>query len=125
MALRKAFPQERKYDFWNILMCYLINKDASLPEKDRTLFGMLAFRLVSKAAEAVPKDKVRREPWMLKWGLYLPIIDTLEGSDYKPWKSCADARRAVSSDEDLCKPRPCARSDQLAPMRDLWPRVTL
>jgi N-terminal acetyltransferase B complex non-catalytic subunit len=59
MALRKAFPKERNYDFWNVLMCYLIHKDASRPEKERLLFGTLAYRLISKAAEAVPTDKVR------------------------------------------------------------------
>jgi len=59
MALRKGFSKERNYDFWNILMCYLINKDVSRPEKERTLFGTLAYRLISKAAEAVPTSKVR------------------------------------------------------------------
>jgi N-terminal acetyltransferase B complex non-catalytic subunit len=59
MALRKGFSKERNYDFWNILMCYLINKDVSRPEKERTLFGTLAYRLISKAAEAVPTEKVR------------------------------------------------------------------
>ena len=58
MALRKSFQKERNYDFWNILMCYLIHNDPSRPEKERTLFGTLAFRLISKAAEAVPVDKV-------------------------------------------------------------------
>jgi hypothetical protein len=59
MALRKGFPKERNYDFWNVLMCYFIYKDASRPEKERILFGTLAYRLISKAAEAVPTDKVR------------------------------------------------------------------
>jgi hypothetical protein len=40
-------------------MCYLINKDVSRPEKESTLFGTLAYRLISKAAEAVPTEKVR------------------------------------------------------------------
>jgi len=59
MALRKGSPKERNYDFWNMLMCYLIYKDLSRQEKERTLFGTLAYRLISKAAEAVPTDKVR------------------------------------------------------------------
>jgi N-terminal acetyltransferase B complex non-catalytic subunit len=59
MALRKGFSKDRNYDFWNILMCYLISRDVSRPEKERTLFGTLAYRLISKAAEAVPTDKVR------------------------------------------------------------------
>ena len=59
MALRKSFPKERNYNFWNVVMCYLIHNDSSRSEKERTLFGTLAFRLISKAAEAVPIDKVR------------------------------------------------------------------
>ena len=59
MALRKGFPKERNFDFWNVLLCYLINKDVLRPERERILFGNLAYRLISKAAEAVPTDKVR------------------------------------------------------------------
>ena len=59
MTLRKLFPKDRNYEIWNILMCYFIHMDVSLPEKDRTLFGNLAYRLISKAAESVPVDKVR------------------------------------------------------------------
>jgi hypothetical protein len=59
MALKKAFPSDRNYDFWNILLCYLISQDMSLAEKDRTLFGMLAYRLTSKAAADVPTTQVR------------------------------------------------------------------
>jgi len=60
MALRKAFLKERQYDYWNILMCYLVHKDSALPEKDRSLFGTLAYRMISKAAESVVTDKVGR-----------------------------------------------------------------
>ena len=58
MALRKGFPKDRNYDFWNTLMCYLISKDMSASEKDRTLYGTLAYRMICKAAEAVPADNV-------------------------------------------------------------------
>jgi len=58
MTLKKAFPRERMYDFWNILMCYLIHEDRNVPEKDRKLFGTLANRMISKAAQAGPPDKV-------------------------------------------------------------------
>jgi N-terminal acetyltransferase B complex non-catalytic subunit len=58
MALRKAFPTERNYDFWNILLCFLVQQDDRATEKERTLFGTLAYRLVSKAAEAAPTDSV-------------------------------------------------------------------
>lgn len=58
MALRKASPKERKYDFWNILMCYLIHEDESFLEKDRKLFGTLANRMIVKATQAGQGDKV-------------------------------------------------------------------
>lgn len=58
MALRKAFPKERQYEFWNILMYFLIHEDKSLLEKDRALFGTLAYRLITKAVEAIPNEKV-------------------------------------------------------------------
>ena len=58
MALRKGFPKDRNYDFWNILMCYLISKDESASEKERALYGTLAYRMICKAAEAVPADNV-------------------------------------------------------------------
>ena len=58
MVLKKAFPKERMYDFWNILMCYLIHQDHNVPEKDRNLFGTLANRMISKAAQSGPPEKV-------------------------------------------------------------------
>jgi N-terminal acetyltransferase B complex non-catalytic subunit len=58
MGLRNSFPKERQYEFWNIAMCYLIHKQEDLPEKDRTLFGTLAYRMISKAAESIPVDQV-------------------------------------------------------------------
>jgi N-terminal acetyltransferase B complex non-catalytic subunit len=58
VALRKAFPKERKYDFWKTLFSYLIQKDPTLEDNLRQLFGTLAYRFISKAAETVPKDKV-------------------------------------------------------------------
>ena len=59
MALRKAFAKDRQYEFWNILMYFLVHKDTTVPEKDRSLLGTLAYRLISKAAEAIPTDPVR------------------------------------------------------------------
>src|ERR1700753_148878 len=69
MGLRKSFPKERQYEFWNIAMCYLIHMDQTLLEKDRTLFGTLAYRMVSKAAEIIPLDQVcprflNLHPWL-------------------------------------------------------------
>ncbi len=58
MALRKAFPQDRQYDYWNILMYFLVYKDASVPETDRNLSGTLAYRLIRKAAESIATDTV-------------------------------------------------------------------
>ncbi|KAK4940477.1 hypothetical protein LTR10_019461 [Elasticomyces elasticus] len=57
MGLRKSFPKDRNYEFWNIMMCYLIHMQEGLPEKDRTLFGTLAYRMISKAAETIPADQ--------------------------------------------------------------------
>ncbi|KIW26278.1 uncharacterized protein PV07_09389 [Cladophialophora immunda] len=56
MGLRNSFSKERDYEFWNILMCYLIHMQPDLPDKDRTLFGTLAYRMISKAAEAIPMN---------------------------------------------------------------------
>ena len=58
MGLRKSFPNERHYEFWNIAMCHLIHMQHDLPEKDRILFGTLAYRMMSKAAEIIPPDQV-------------------------------------------------------------------
>jgi N-terminal acetyltransferase B complex non-catalytic subunit len=58
MGLRNTFPQEREYEFWNTQMCFLINRQDDLPEKDRMLFGTLAYRMISKAAEGITKDEV-------------------------------------------------------------------
>ncbi|KAJ4505984.1 hypothetical protein HRR83_008499 [Exophiala dermatitidis] len=57
MGLRKSFPRDRNYEFWNILMCFLIHMQRDLPEKDRMLFGTLAYRMISKAAETIPTDQ--------------------------------------------------------------------
>ncbi|OAL23800.1 hypothetical protein AYO22_06119 [Fonsecaea multimorphosa] len=57
MGLRNSFSKERDYEFWNILMCHLIHMQQDLPDKDRTLFGTLAYRMISKAAEAIPKNE--------------------------------------------------------------------
>lgn len=59
MAIRKRSPKERKYEIWTVFMCYLIYKDPSVSEKERTMFGTLAYRMLSKAAEAVPTKEVR------------------------------------------------------------------
>ncbi len=59
MGLRKSFPKDRNYEFWNIMMCHLIHEQHDLPEKDRMLFGTLAYRMITKAAEIIPTDQVR------------------------------------------------------------------
>lgn len=71
MGLRKSFPKERNYEFWNIMMCSLIQSDRTQADKDRNLFGTLAFRMISKAAETIPTDQVRLED--LKMHSLLPI----------------------------------------------------
>jgi N-terminal acetyltransferase B complex non-catalytic subunit len=59
VALQKAFPKERKYNFWKTLFSYLVHGDPTLEDGQRKLFGMLAYRFISKAAETVPEDKVQ------------------------------------------------------------------
>ncbi|PYH77225.1 cytoskeleton organization protein [Aspergillus uvarum CBS 121591] len=56
MSLQSNFPKTRKYYFWAIFLCYLISVDAGASEAERKLFGTLAYRMISKAAESVPQD---------------------------------------------------------------------
>ncbi|KAL4873208.1 hypothetical protein BDV12DRAFT_98695 [Aspergillus spectabilis] len=56
MSLQNNFPKKRKYYIWAIFLCYLIAVDEASSEVDRKLFGTLAYRMVSKAAESVPSD---------------------------------------------------------------------
>ncbi|KAL1965647.1 hypothetical protein VTN77DRAFT_5324 [Rasamsonia byssochlamydoides] len=56
MSLQNNFPKSRKYYFWAIFLCYLITVDPSASDADRKLFGTLAYRMISKAAESVPAD---------------------------------------------------------------------
>ena len=59
MGLRKSFPKERNYEFWNIMMCHLIQQDTdAVDEKTRTLFATLAYRMISKAAEQIQTEQV-------------------------------------------------------------------
>jgi N-terminal acetyltransferase B complex non-catalytic subunit len=58
MGLRKSFPKDRNYEFWNIMMCSLIQRDGTQADKDRNLFGTLAFRMISKAADTISTDQV-------------------------------------------------------------------
>lgn len=58
MGLQKAFPKERNYSFWKTLFSYLIQEDPTLENNQRKLFGTLAYRFISKAADTVPADKV-------------------------------------------------------------------
>lgn len=76
MGMRNNFPKERHYEFWNILMCHLISRQESLPEKDRTLFGTLAYRMMTKAAEAIPVGEVCLAP-----GKETAISDIITGAD--------------------------------------------
>ncbi|RMZ81968.1 hypothetical protein DV737_g2267, partial [Chaetothyriales sp. CBS 132003] len=56
-SFKKAFPKERQYEFWNVVMCFLVHLDSSVDEKQRALFGMLAYRMLVKLAEAVPTQQ--------------------------------------------------------------------
>ncbi|KAJ6171992.1 N-acetyltransferase B complex non-catalytic subunit [Penicillium chermesinum] len=56
MSLQKNFPRERKYYFWAIFTSHQISVDEKSSEADCKLFGTLAYRMIVKAAEEVPKD---------------------------------------------------------------------
>ena len=71
-------------------MCYLIYQDQSVSEKERTMFGTLAYRMLSKAAEAVPKREVRR---------FLPA--PLFGADIPMKEELLSAGKAIQSPEEL------------------------
>ncbi|RMD44340.1 hypothetical protein DV735_g837, partial [Chaetothyriales sp. CBS 134920] len=55
-SFRKAFPKERQYEFWNVVMCFLAHLDPTVDTKQRALFGTLAYRMLVKLAEAVPNQ---------------------------------------------------------------------
>ncbi|GJP87757.1 cytoskeleton organization protein [Aspergillus niger] len=55
-AQKSNFPKTRKYHLWAIFLSYLVSIDQASSEADRKLFGMLAYRMISKAAESVPSD---------------------------------------------------------------------
>ncbi|KIV94471.1 hypothetical protein PV10_02237 [Exophiala mesophila] len=58
MGLRKSFPKDRNYEFWNIMMCHLIHQDHDgVDEKTRLLFATLAYRMITKAAETTGTDE--------------------------------------------------------------------
>ncbi|KAB8246836.1 N-acetyltransferase B complex non catalytic subunit-domain-containing protein [Aspergillus flavus] len=56
MTLQNNFPKTRKYYLWAIFLSHLVATDQASSESDRKLFGTLAYRMVSKAADSVPSD---------------------------------------------------------------------
>lgn len=71
MSLQKTSPKQRRYYFWAILLGYLVANDTASSEADRKLFGTLAYRMISKAADDVPDDPVCCLPsFFVYW--YLP-----------------------------------------------------
>ncbi|KAF9884168.1 hypothetical protein FE257_002226 [Aspergillus nanangensis] len=56
MTLQNNFPKTRKYYLWAIFLSYMVAVDETSSDGDRKLFGTLAYRMVSKAAESVPSD---------------------------------------------------------------------
>ncbi|KAL3481650.1 N-acetyltransferase B complex non catalytic subunit-domain-containing protein [Aspergillus californicus] len=56
MSLQNNFPKKRKYHIHAIFLSYLIAVDETSTDMERKLFGTLAYRMVSKAAESVPSD---------------------------------------------------------------------
>ena len=58
MSLQINFPKMRNYYFWAIFLSYLTATDSKISEAERKIFGTLAYRMASKAAESVPSDPV-------------------------------------------------------------------
>ncbi|KAL1958769.1 hypothetical protein VTO42DRAFT_3888 [Malbranchea cinnamomea] len=56
MSLQNNFPKTRKCYFWAIFMSYLVSLDPKSSDAERNLFGTLAYRMISKAADSVPSD---------------------------------------------------------------------
>ncbi|EED15274.1 cytoskeleton organisation protein (Dec1), putative [Talaromyces stipitatus ATCC 10500] len=56
MSLNANFPKQRKYYLWAIFLCHLLAVNSNSSESERKLFGTLAYRMISKAAENVPAD---------------------------------------------------------------------
>ncbi|KAL7273222.1 mitochondrial distribution and morphology [Rhizina undulata] len=56
MSLQKGFPGRREYWFWAVISCLLLHN--SLPENapDKKLFGMLAYKMISKSVSDTPAD---------------------------------------------------------------------
>jgi hypothetical protein len=59
-ALRKTWPKERKYEFWNIQMCLCVLQDSKVDQAKRNLLGTLAYRMLQKMVNDMPQDQVRR-----------------------------------------------------------------
>lgn len=120
MGLRNAFPKERQYEFWNMLMCFLIHKQEAVPEKDRMLFGTLAYRMMSKAAEAIVKNEVCQTPAILA-----ARSDIEAGADSFLDKVYFGARGDRLAHSDLQLHRTCRRLAQTLTRRTSRHRVSL
>lgn len=119
MALRKAFPNERQHDFWNILLCFLVHQDNSVTQKERNLFGTLAYRMMSKAAESIPTDQVSGRPasWACKAHHY-------SGERAHVWQSCGHTRGGSTACTDLSCDGSCKRSSGTATRSNFEREVT-
>lgn len=65
---------------WAIFLSYLVSIDQASSEADRKLFGMLAYRMISKAAESVPSDSVCSSPFHPR-----PPLDVLSDMSLLRW----------------------------------------
>lgn len=63
MSLQTNFPKQRNYYFWAIFLSYLMSTNIQSSDADKKLFGTLAYRMISKAADSVPSDQVRLFPF--------------------------------------------------------------
>lgn len=62
MSLQNNFPNERKYYFWAIFLSQLVANAPTSSDADRKIFGTLAYRMITKAAQSVPSEPVCNLP---------------------------------------------------------------
>lgn len=106
MSLQSNFPKTRKYYFWAIFLCHLTATDSKSTEAEKKLFGTLAYRMASKAAESAPSDPVCSRAA----SRYNMIITTATERIAQPTESHPDHRRATAAGQDPRNARPSLRN---------------
>ena len=101
MSLQTNFAKQRNYYFWAIFLSYLVSKDIKSSEAEKKLFGTLAYRMISKAADSVPSNQVCLfPPSKAVIGVLIMLIGFAERIAERA-SSDTKVRRAVPLGEDL------------------------